>query len=227
MFDKSQNPGQNTYRSTVGLMSTSLEGLEIAFRSLLSTKPWINDPAVVPMPWRQKVTDAINQRLASKEEIESRPLKLGILWNDGVVEPHPPVRRGLNMVVNAVRHAGHTVVDWLPPKQSTAKRVHVSFLFADGAHDVHAQLRRSGEPLIPELEKSFRLRDPIPLLEYQDLTLQGLEYERQYCDYWNSTSTDDGKVWSYEYVSNSLDDARYHCRCCNNAGGTARGCHPW
>ena len=154
----------------------------------------MNDPAVVPLPWRQDATDAMNQRLASKGKIEGPPLKLGILWSDGVVEPQPPVRRGLHMVVDAIRHAGHTVVDWSPPKQSTAKRVHLSFLFADGAHDVHANLDRSGEPLIPELKKSFRLRDPIPLLEYQNLTLQGLEYEREYSDYWNSTSSSDGMV---------------------------------
>lgn len=97
-------------------MSTSLEGLEIMFRCLLSTKPWINDPAVVPIPWRQDTTDAMNQRLDSKEEMESRPLIFGILWSDGVVEPHPPVRRAFHIVVNAIRHAGHTVVDWLPPK---------------------------------------------------------------------------------------------------------------
>ena len=189
-----QNPGQNTYRSTVGLMSTSLEGLELTFRSLLSTQPWINDPAVVPIPWRQEVTDALNHRLLSTEEAKSQPLKLGILWNDGSVEPHPLVRRGLKMVVDAVRHAGHTVVDWLPPKQSTAKRIHVSFLYADGASDVHSHLQRSGEPLLPALRESFRLRDPIPLLEYQGLTSQGLEYELAYNDYWNSTSNHDGKI---------------------------------
>ena len=98
------------------------------------------------------------------------------------------------MVVDAVHRAGHTIVDWLPPKQSTAKQIHVSFLFADGAHDVHSHLQRSREPLIPELRKSFRLRDPIPLLEYQDLTLEGLKYELEYNDYWNSTASDDGQI---------------------------------
>ena len=68
----------------------------------------------------------------------------------------------------------------------------VSFLEADGAHDVHQQLDLSGEPLIPELRDSFELRPPMGLLEYQDLTLQGLDYERQYSDYWNSTAGLDG-----------------------------------
>lgn len=63
---------------------------------------------------------------------------------------------------------------------------------ADGAQDIHAQLDLSGEPLIPDLEESFQLRPPLGLLEYQDLTLQGLEYEAQYSDYWNSTAEHDG-----------------------------------
>ncbi len=68
----------------------------------------------------------------------------------------------------------------------------LAFLKADGAHDVHRQLDLSGEPLVPPLRKSFQLRDPIPLLEYQDLTLQGKTYSEAYLDYWNSTAQDDG-----------------------------------
>ncbi|KAL8679072.1 MAG: hypothetical protein Q9186_004612 [Xanthomendoza sp. 1 TL-2023] len=63
---------------------------------------------------------------------------------------------------------------------------------ADGAHDVHQQLDLSGEPLVPPLRESFQLRDPIPLLEYQDLTIQGKAYNEAYYDYWNSTGDDDG-----------------------------------
>ncbi|KAK3944398.1 Acetamidase [Diplogelasinospora grovesii] len=190
------DPGQNTYRSTVGFLSTSLGGLELGLQSVLSTRPWIRDPAVVPIPYRQDVIDDILSRanLDNGTATGGRPLKLGILWTDGVAEPHPPVRRGLQMVAEAVRRAGHKLVDWNPPSQRTAKRVHVSFLYADGAHDVHKHLDLSGEPLIPNLEKSFKLRDPIPLLEYQDLTLRGLDYEIKYAEYWNSTAEDDGDM---------------------------------
>ena len=69
----------------------------------------------------------------------------------------------------------------------------MSFLKADGAHDIHAQLDLSGEPLIPDLAAAFRLKPPMGLLEYQDFTLQGLEYEIQYSDYWNATAEEDGK----------------------------------
>ena len=173
-------------------MSTSLEGLELTFRALLSTKPWTNDPAVVPIPWRQDIIDSVESRASSGGETKARALKLGIFWNNGLVEPQPPVRRALKIVVDAVRHAGYTVVNWQAPKQATAQQIHGSFLLADGGHDVHSHLKRSGEPLIPQLKEKFRLRDPMPLLEYQDLTLQGLQFERAYNDYWSSSSHVDG-----------------------------------
>lgn len=67
-----------------------------------------------------------------------------------------------------------------------------SFLQADGAHDIHKHLDLSGEPLVPDLKSRFQLRDAISLLEYQDLTLEGLDYEIRYSDYWNSSAEDDG-----------------------------------
>ncbi|KAK4695723.1 hypothetical protein P7C71_g2079, partial [Lecanoromycetidae sp. Uapishka_2] len=86
------------------------------------------------------------------------------------------------------------VVDWEPPAHSTAKRIHVSFLKADGAHDIHQQLDLSGEPLVPPLRDSFQLSDPMPLLKYQDLTIEGKAYSAAYYDYWNSTANDDDAV---------------------------------
>jgi amidase len=70
----------------------------------------------------------------------------------------------------------------------------VTFLKADGAHDIHSNLDRSGEPLISDLIEAFPLEPPLDLLEYQDLTLQGLEYERAYSDYWNTTANGDGQI---------------------------------
>lgn len=69
----------------------------------------------------------------------------------------------------------------------------LEFLRADGGHDVHKHLGLSGEPLIPDLEAMFQPRPPLGLLQYQDLTVEGLKYEAAYSDYWNSTvQGDDG-----------------------------------
>ena len=66
---------------------------------------------------------------------------------------------------------------------------------ADGAHDIHQQLDLSGEPLVPPLRDAFQLRDPVSLLEYQDLTIQGKTYCEAYTDYWNSTSSKDDQFF--------------------------------
>ncbi|KAI9781915.1 MAG: hypothetical protein M1816_002138 [Peltula sp. TS41687] len=182
-------PGETTYASSVGFLGTSLDALHLLMSTVLSTQPWLRDPYVVNIPWRQHITDATLLRAASDGSSTGvKPLKLGIYWTDGVVTPHPPIARGLHMVVDAVKKAGHKVVEWRPPSQTTAKRVHLAFLKADGAHDIHRQLDLSGEPLIPQLQKTFELKDPISLLEYQALTIEGKAYEAAYSDYWNTTA---------------------------------------
>ncbi|KAL4911385.1 hypothetical protein BDW74DRAFT_184748 [Aspergillus multicolor] len=199
-------PGQTTYASSVGVLGNTIEALHLVLSSLLSTEPWLRDPNVARLPWQQ---DIVNETLSRAGEGgrstpagEKPPLKLGVLWTDGVVIPHPPVARGLHLVVDAVKRAGHTVVDWTPPSQKTAKRVHVSFLKADGGHDINRQLDLSGEPLIPQLKDSFTLRDPMTLLEYQALVIEGRDYEAAYSDYWNETGNDED---AYTEAINLLD----------------------
>ena len=105
------NPGQNTYRSAVGFLSTSLGGLDLVLRSILSAQPWLADPAVVPLPFRQEIVNEYLARATANGSAQpsAKPLKLGILWNNGVVTPHPPVLRGLRMLAEAVQQAGHKV----------------------------------------------------------------------------------------------------------------------
>ncbi|KAM0492707.1 hypothetical protein ACHAP8_009725 [Fusarium lateritium] len=190
------NPGQDTYRSSLGFMGTSIDALEIVFKSVLGAEPWLRDPAVLPIPFRKNMVDSYLSRADSKGSAKSgkKPLKMGVLWSDGVVGPHPPVLRGLRVVVEALKKAGHKVVDWEPPSQERATTIIGGFFSADGAHDVYGHLDRSGEPLIPDLEDGFKLKTPAELLKYQDLTLQGLAYEREYSDYWNSTESQDGQI---------------------------------
>lgn len=122
-------------------MGTSLDGIDLGLKALLSTQPWINDPAVVPIPYRQ---DIYNAYLARGSKAGAKPLKIGVVWNDGMVEPHPPVRRGLRLLAEAVKNAGHKVsgvawntscrmalttvqiVDWNPPPVKEGCDIHVS-----------------------------------------------------------------------------------------------------
>jgi amidase len=39
-------------------------------------------------------------------------LKIGIIWNDNVVQPHPPIMRALKTAFDALTQAGHEVIEW-------------------------------------------------------------------------------------------------------------------
>ncbi|KAI1430788.1 amidase signature domain-containing protein [Xylaria sp. CBS 124048] len=189
-------PGQNTYCSAVGILSTSLGGVELLLRADLSTKPWLRDPVVVPIPYRDEVAREYAARANpdGTAKTSAAPLKLGIFWTDGVVQPHPPITRGLQIVVDAVRRAGHKVVPWQPPSHAPAVKIHKIFLDSDGGRDVRTHAARSGEPGIPELAEMFREKEPTDLLTYQDAVLQGIAYQAGYSDYWNSTAEEDGQI---------------------------------
>lgn len=80
-----------------GPMATSLATTEYFMESLLASSPWNVDPNVVPIPWRKEL--AIPPA--------NRKLRLGVVFDDGVVKPQPPVARAMRETVDALRAAGH------------------------------------------------------------------------------------------------------------------------
>lgn len=94
----------------------------------MQTQPWLRDPAVVPIPWRQNVIDEYSARANADGTAKEKPLKLGIVWTNNVVGPHPPIKRGMKMVVDAIKAAGHKA---RPTKQEKSKqcRYHTNFGF--------------------------------------------------------------------------------------------------
>lgn len=74
-------PGETTYASTVGVMGTSLDAIHLVLRSVLLAQPWIRDPNVVPVPWRDDYVEETLSRAAAADgkANDNKPLKLGIL----------------------------------------------------------------------------------------------------------------------------------------------------
>ncbi len=92
-------------------MGTSIASLKLVASALLSTKPWLRDPNVVPMPWRLEIEQQTLARATSEGRANDKaPLKIGFLFNDGYMTPHPPITRGLHIVRDALIKAGHKVL---------------------------------------------------------------------------------------------------------------------
>ena len=112
--------GSGYIEGVVGPLSTSLDGIKMFMNTVLTAKPWISDPTLVPIPWR------IEQSYLKRNS--PKVLKIAVLWDDGVVKPHPPVSRALKEVVKGLVGApGIEIVDWKPYKHDIAWELIVSF----------------------------------------------------------------------------------------------------
>ena len=100
--------GQNTVLSVVGPLSHSAGALRLIVQAILSRQPWLHDPLVHEIPWRQEQEKAVID-LVNSTKTGSGRLAFGILSNDRTVTPHPPVRRAVEIVRQTVERFGHKV----------------------------------------------------------------------------------------------------------------------
>lgn len=76
-------PAELNVLCSTGPMCRSLRDMDLFMKCVLSAKPHLLDPSLIPIPWTGLQTPS------------SRPLKIGFISNDGFVEPQPPVKRAL------------------------------------------------------------------------------------------------------------------------------------
>lgn len=115
--------GQNTILSVVGPLGTSVGALKVGVKGLLAREPWLHDPLVVEMPWRDEQEKAIFDLAKGSG---SAKLSFGLMKSDGLVGCHPPVLRALDIVVETVKKLGHEVIEWKPPSHQTMLDIAVS-----------------------------------------------------------------------------------------------------
>lgn len=100
--------GQTTVLSVVGPLSPSAASLRLVIRSLLSQDPWLHDPFVHEIPWRDEQEKAVLDIIEESKKGAGQ-LVFGILDHDKVVTPHPPVKRAMDIVAKTIQRLGHKV----------------------------------------------------------------------------------------------------------------------
>ncbi len=171
-------PGQNSIPSVCGPLSGSASSLKLMLKSVLSQQPWLYDPAVVELPWR--------------EDQATPPSKvtIGLYLSDGIVAPLPPVRRAFETVKAALTKSGVELIEWQPPSHGVATELaRVAFL-ADGGTDIFHHIGLSGEPLNWRVAELYgnEATTPMPADKLYEYNLELFQFRRDYMDYWNSTA---------------------------------------
>lgn len=162
--------------------------------AVLAAEPWLREPALVPLPWRQFEMP--------------KKLRIGIMHDDGIVKPHPPISRTLKMLEERLRDLPDAqVVPFEAYKHDEAWAITSSLYYTDGGSSDLQILRDSGEPLRP-LTKWMITENPC----VKSLTRAQLEYwmeEREefrmeYNDHWNATGTSNQETGKFEDVVDVL-----------------------
>ncbi|KAI1614495.1 amidase [Exophiala viscosa] len=183
--------GSEQIVAVVGPMSASFEGCHVFMKTLIDQKPWLTDPALLPMPW----TYPPKESYLTKPDGEKK-LKIGIIWSDGVVKPHPPVIRAIQDLTAKLKSIPEVeLVDWKPYKHDLAWDVISALYFCDGAKQEKEALASSGEPWLPLTEFIIKEQPQVPdreftISEVWQRTVKRDEYRKEYAKAWTETAQD-------------------------------------
>ncbi|WVQ75518.1 hypothetical protein IAR50_005143 [Cryptococcus sp. DSM 104548] len=131
--------GQEAIPGAFGPMGRSARDMELFVQTVLQAEPWKTDPTQVGMPWLPG---------GFKWMGGERP-RVGVMWDDGVVVPQPPIQRALKTAVEKLKKAGFEVVDFEPFRAAESWELISSLYFTDGGARIRKYAAESGEPILP------------------------------------------------------------------------------
>lgn len=161
--------GQEAVGAVHGPMARGIADLKLFAKSVVDAKPWLKDPKCVPIPWREI-------------ELPAR-LKIGVLWDDGMVSPTPPVKRALQETVSRLKSRGYEIVDWSSEGHAQAVSLIAKFFLADGGKSIRKAVEASGEPWRPEM-KAYEEAKEIGVYDLWKLQQERTDLCKMYLDRW-------------------------------------------
>ncbi|ODV60304.1 putative amidase [Ascoidea rubescens DSM 1968] len=129
--------GQESVMGVVGPIAKTAEDLDLYMSAYFDQEPWEVDSLLVPLPWKKVGVP------------NPKDLKIGIIYDDGIVKPLPPVIRGLDFISKKLKESGVNVVKFVPPKTQEAYDTVHHMYTCDGNYMHKKMLSESGEPLLP------------------------------------------------------------------------------
>lgn len=107
---------------TAGPLSPWFEGIDLFMKTILDAEPWHRDSSLHHIPWRDP-PESIDLEKGGR-------LKVGVLWDDQIVRPLPPVNRAIVEVVERLRLVpGVEIMEWKPYRHDEAMEILVGLSF--------------------------------------------------------------------------------------------------
>jgi amidase len=144
---------------STGPMCTSLRDMDMFMRLMADAKPYLLDPRLVPVPWTGLQTSLLPV---------GRRLRVGIIKNDGFIEPQPPVKRAIawaHDLLSDPKYANLLEISPFTPYGAESAWSKIQrFYWPDGGSLLKSSLIASGEPIQPLTEAIWREAEPTRML---------------------------------------------------------------
>lgn len=165
--------GSESILSVTGPLTRSLGMLELLMKTVVTAKPWTIDPSLSSIEW--------------KPDVKQKTYRIGVLKMDGVVTPHPPITRGLEMMYKKLSGMDNVeVFEFEPYDHKKAWEIISALYFEDGGNDTRRTLKDTGEPMCPQTAWVLG-HDNVDKLSVEDIWKWNREkqkYRKEYLKHW-------------------------------------------
>ncbi|KAI2475320.1 Amidase domain containing protein [Pyrenophora tritici-repentis] len=168
-----------------GPLARSIRDMHLFMTSILSQKPYLQDPKVLPIPWT-----GINTEI-------KRPLKIGIIENDGFIEPQPPVKRAITWARERLafleKSSAIEVKPFTPYNAPEAWKNIRRMYWPSGGKPAKDSIESTGEPVLPLTSWIWADAAPHGMLDAEQVNHQRSirdSYRLAFADNWNEQDVD-------------------------------------
>jgi amidase len=169
--------------TSTGPMCRSLRDMDLFMTLLVGAKPWLKDPKLIPLPWTGLSTT-----------LPQRPLRIGIMENDGFITPQPPVQRALAWAKQRLSDSANVEIKpFTPYKSELAFRQIRRTYWPDGGKLTLDAIKEGGESVLPLTEAIMSDALPHGMLDasgVNDLRAQRDAFRQSFADSWTAQDVD-------------------------------------
>lgn len=169
-FLASPFPAELNVLCSTGPMCRSLRDMENFTRGILSAKPYLEDPRIVPIPWTGLDTPV------------PKRLKVGVISNDGFIQPQPPVQRAIAWArekMSDPKYADMIEVKEFTPYAAKEAWSKIRLMYwPEGGQLVKGAITSSGEPVHPLSDWIWKDAEPVGMLTAPEVSAQRFERDK-------------------------------------------------
>ena len=143
-----------TLKASLGPMCRSARDIDLLMSVIMSAEQRLFDPEVLPTEFKQ--------RSQTLERHTHRKLRIGYYTNDEFFKPNAACSRAVLETVEALRSAGHEVVEFELPRIQDAMDIYFGLMVADGSRTQIDMMH--GEVVDHTLKRLFKNRQLPPIV---------------------------------------------------------------